>query len=201
MKACFIICIVALFMGCPTAQKNISNEEGEFYEFPTDKSPEYAEIKDNLYRNTKYKFRIKFPVDWKILPGVGSNVVVKAVHSGRTISVVVKQISLDDPELTIADVYDDFNLYVDAQLVALKNKFPETHIISSRILKVDNRLAYSFKYSTKYKARAPNATGINVQIFYRGIFYTITTVGLEKDFDNIEEIVNNTISTFVIEDF
>ncbi len=60
-------------------------------ESTADKSDEHVEIIDNLYRNKKYKFRIKFPEGWRIQKGDGPNILVKASgENGCSINLYVK---------------------------------------------------------------------------------------------------------------
>jgi hypothetical protein len=62
-----VICIGAfIFYGIENAMNSTA-----------DKDESHIEIIDNLYRNTKYEFRIKFPKDWKIQNGDGPNILTR----------------------------------------------------------------------------------------------------------------------------
>jgi len=73
---------------------------------PADKNPINEEIVDNLYRNTKYQFRIKFPESWEIKKGDGPNILVKASSGeGSSINIYVKDLGVE-----LGDI-DDLIIY------------------------------------------------------------------------------------------
>ena len=93
---------------------------------PADKNPINEEIVGNLYRNTKYKFRIKFPETWEIKKGDGPNILVKATSGeGSNINIYVKDIGIE-----LGDIGD--LITIDEWANSINEKFPTAKIISNK---------------------------------------------------------------------
>jgi len=75
----------------------------------TDKGPDTSQIPGNLYRNTKYHFRIEFPEGREIGPGTGIHGVQKSSFEGCAVSVLVHHFDLEGESgfyfSSIKDVY------------------------------------------------------------------------------------------------
>lgn len=171
----------------------------------TDKSNDYSEQVGNLYRNTKYKFRIKFPEGWEIKPGDGPNIIQKAVKGNNSISIGVREIPAEyntetatiKDAMSLAEFKDSF-LSKDFQ-----EKFPGSLVLDYGETRLDNKLAYWVKYSMSYSALDINVKGITLQyqLLHKNIFYFITAGAPPGEFDIIESELKKSIATFVIEDY
>lgn len=168
----------------------------------TDKNSDNQEQIDNLYRNTKYNFRIKFPEGWEITSGDGPNILQKAVRGNDSISVGVREIpsELVDHSTTITDVMtlDEFK---DSTYEGVQEKFPESKLIDFGESKLDNSPAYWVKYSTTYSVLNTTVEGtiIQYQLLKNNIFYSITAGSIPSEFPKAESEFMKSISTFVIE--
>lgn len=164
---------------------------------PADKNPTNEEIVGNLYRNTKYKFRIKFPESWKIEKGDGPNVLIKATNdNGSSINVLVKDLGV-----AIGDI--DEIITLDEWAESLYEKFPDAKILLKKEISIDNRKAFIVKSSLIYKAldKEANSTIYNVALTSNNFFYTITASSKSKLFEDERLIMETSISTFVIENY
>jgi curved DNA-binding protein CbpA len=181
-----------------------SSEIGELQIIPTDKNDEYVFVDGDLYRNTKYKFRIKFPSNWEIKPGDGPNILVKAISDNGNINIGVKHFSGDfNKSYTIKSIYTDANTYRSLMYNDFNDKFPDVEVNRSGEIKIDNRPAYFIDTTLSYEAMDTyvKTRMLTIQLFSGGIVYTISGAALETEFSNLENSLENSISTFVIEDF
>lgn len=153
----FLLLLIPLALfGC-SQDKTPSQDDAkinvdEIEMIPTDKSEEYSEIDGSLYRNTKYKFRIKFPEGWTIMTGDGPNVVQKAVDdSGANINIVIKELPAEYGELfsSINELFalEEFVSNIEESMV--DNDFK---VISYGETKIDNKPAHCLKGSMSYSA-------------------------------------------------
>lgn len=164
-------------------------------ESTADKSDEYVEIIDNLYRNKKYKFRIKFPEGWKIQKGDGPNILVKASsEKGCGVNLYVK-----DTGVPLGDI-DNF-LTLDEWVESIYEKFPTAKVIEKREVHIDNRRAYYVKYEIDYEAIDAKVKVImfNVAIVNNNFLYSITASSEYNSFAENENTLNQSVRTFVIE--
>ena len=88
------IILIVLVVIIALASNSPSENEQDISLLKTDKSSDYSEQVGNLYRNTKYHFRIKFPEGWKVGVGDGIHIVQKASFENSTISIIVQQLDL-----------------------------------------------------------------------------------------------------------
>ena len=171
----------------------------------TDKSSEYSEQIGNLYRNTKYKFRIKFPEGWDINPGDGPNIIQKAVNGNNTISVMVREIPAEysDKTATIKDAMSLAEFKNSFSNKEFQENFPGSELLDYGETKLDNKITYWVKYSAPYSAMDINVEGIilQYQLLHKNIAYFITAGALSSEFDAMESELKRSIATFVIEDY
>lgn len=191
-----IIFIVAVF-------SNQTNEQNvELVKI--DKSVSYSEQDGNLYRNTKYNFRIKFPEGWNIEAGDGPNILQKAVKGNHTVSIGVREIPAEfgDKTATIKDVMS-ITEFKDTLLEDVQEKFPGAKIIDYGESELDNEPAYWIKYSAPYTALDITVEGIMVQyqLLYNNNFYFITAGSTSDEYQSVEAEIMKSISTFVIENY
>lgn len=169
----------------------------------TDKSNNYSELTGNLYRNTKYNFRIKFPEGWEIKPGDGPNVVQKAVKGNNSIMVIVREVSTEekDKPATIKDggTLDEWK---NNMIEGMREKYPDIKLLDYGETKLDNIPTYWNKYSATYSTLNMNVKGTNLsyQLINKNIFYNITAATLSDEFSTSEAEFKKTISTFVVEE-
>lgn len=164
---------------------------------PADKNPIHEEIIGNLYRNTKYQFRIKFPEAWEIKKGDGPNILVKATSSeGSSINIYVKDLGIE-----LGDITDLISL--DEWANSVNEKFPSAKIIAKKEIYIDNRKAYFVQYSMNYKVLDRETDGIcyNVSLINKNYNYAITVGSKESKFESDKQILDASVGTFVIEEY
>ena len=162
------------------------------------------EIIDNLYRNTKYNFRIKFPTDWKIEDGDGEHVLKKAYNpKGDSINIAVNDLNTTN----IKSIEDMISLE-DWKNGIIKNATTSNgwNLLDFKVLNyeksyINNRTAYTIRYTSTFKTMKSNRVmWINSYCFLQANrFFTITVSTTRGDDEDIKEIFNQSISTFVIE--
>lgn len=164
---------------------------------PADKNPINEEIVGNLYRNTKYQFRIKFPESWEIKKGDGPNILVKASSGeGSSINIYVKDLGIG------LGAIDDL-ISIDEWANSIKEKFPSAKIISKREIYIDNKKAYYVQYSVNYKAldQESDMIAYNVGLVNKNFYYLITAGSEESKFENEKHTLDKSVRTFVIEEY
>ena len=164
---------------------------------PADKNPINEEIVGNLYRNTKYKFRIKFPESWEIKKGDGPNILVNSSSGeGSSINIYVKDLGIE-----LGDIEDLISL--DEWANSINEKFPSAKIISKKESYIDNKKAYFVQYSINYKVLDHEVDMIfyNVGLVNKNFTYAITAGSEEGEFESEKEILDQSIRTFVIEEY
>lgn len=162
-----------------------------------DKDNKNEEIIDNLYRNTKYKFRIKFPEKWEIQKGDGPNILIKATNAnGSNINIYVK-----DSGIPIGDIDALFTLEEWAESV--QQEFPDAKLLMKKEISLSNRKAYYIKYSITYKAldKEANSTMYNVALTHKNYFYAITASAKTRLFESERLTLDTSVSTFVVENW
>ncbi|MBU0619846.1 MAG: PsbP-related protein [Candidatus Magasanikbacteria bacterium] len=191
-----VIFIVAVFSELP--------DEQDIELAQTDKSGSYSEQSGNLYRNTKYDFRIKFPGGWDIKAGDGPNILQKAVNGNHTMSIGVREIPAEygDKTATIKNVID-LAEFKNSILGGVQEKFPGAKLIDYGESKLDNEPAYWIKYSMPYTALdiTVEGTQLQYQVLNNNIFYFITAGSTSNEFQSVEAELMKSISTFVIENY
>ncbi len=170
----------------------------------TDKSSDFSEQSGNLYRNTKYNFRIKFPQGWDIKPGDGPNILQKAVSGNHTILVGVREIPAEfgDETATIKDVMS-LAEFKDTLLEGVQEKFPGAKLLDYGESKLDNESAYWIKYTAPYTALdiTVQSTHIQYQLLKNNIFYFISAGSTADEFSSAKPEFMKSIATFVTENY
>lgn len=170
----------------------------------TDKSGDYSEQNGNLYRNTKYDFRIKFPEGWDIKSGDGPNILQKAVKGNHTVSIGVREMPAEyyDKVLTIKDVMTLIE-FKDNLIEGGQEKFTDVKLIDYGETKLDNIPTYWIKYSNTYTTLDINVqmTNLQYQVLNNNILYFIGAGSASDEFDMAEAEFMKSIATFVIEDY
>lgn len=171
----------------------------------TDKYPSNFEQIGNLYRNTKYNFRFKFPEGWEIKPGDGPNILRKAVSGDSIITIGVREIPAElfvDKTATIKDIMT-LSEFKDSIIGSVQEKFPGAKLIDYGETKLGNLPTYWVKYSAPYSALDINIEGTNLmyQLLHKNIFYFIGAGTLSNEFAAMEPEFKKSIITFVIENY
>jgi len=166
----------------------------------TDRNQENSIVIDNLYRNTKYNFRIKFPEGWNITDGDGPNVVQKAFKDNSSINILIKEFSSGvDSKLLINDIYS----LEDIKDEATSTYGSDVKVLGSGETFLDNKPVLWVKYTTTYSALDVKVEGTFTQYYllYNKILYIITAGSTSDDFNQVESEFTKSILTFVIEDY
>lgn len=191
-----IILFVYLFVRILT---NLSSSE-EPQLNPTDKNPTYSEQKGDLYRNTKYKFRIQFPEGWEQKEGDGKHVVWKASKGNHSIVIAIRELpkELEGEEIDI----EDLNLIEEIANTA-KERWTNFKLNDSGITKINNKKSQWADYTTTSSTLDITVTIRNIQYYVinNNILYIITAGSSVDEFDSIENTFKKSITTFVFEDF
>lgn len=170
----------------------------------TDKNPSNEEQVGDLYRNTKYGFRIIFPEGWEQKAGDGPNVLRKAGNGKSSINIGVRELSniLGDESFTIKDMMA-LSEFRDETIQQLKEKFSNVKLLDSGETKLGNVPAYWVKYKSSYSALGVtvNTTALQYQLLHNNILYFITAGTTEEEFNTTEPIFKKAIVTFVLEDY
>lgn len=196
----FVLMVFISYFG--NNYNNSQLPEPEIAELKTDKSDSNNEVVGNLYRNTKYGFRIKFPQGWKIGNGDGKHIVQKATSGNGTILVMVFQMDLAGNEglSSIKDV-GTVKEYVDMAMESPKQTFSDVKVINYGETKIDNRPAYWVEYSMTYETLGNKVkmTSITYSMAKGDTMYSIQSGTSSDDFEKIKPTFTNSISTFVFE--
>jgi len=170
----------------------------------TDKDSSSFEQIGNLYRNTKYNFRFKFPEGWEIKPGDGPNILQKAVSGNHSINVGVREIPTEfvDKTATIKDIMT-LSEFKDSVIEGIQEKFPGGKLLDYGETKLGNLPTYWAKYSAPYSALDINieVTNLSYQLLHKNIFYFISAGTLSSEFVAMEPEFKKSIITFVIENY
>lgn len=214
MKNLFKIILPFIFLGisfCACSQQPENSTENKSkselykqYFLETDKSPANETWINNLYRNTKYKFRVEFPVGWEYSAGASKNILCKAINRvyGITISVTVIQYGVKAPYPN--DIYkgitlEDFQKDMEAQLAKQNVKISQIKISKGF---VNNFNAYIYECTTTNKSVQMELEYYSKQFqtIANNTLYTIT-INLPVDFHNEETdlIFNRVVDSFKFE--
>ncbi|EKD99436.1 MAG: hypothetical protein ACD_22C00256G0009 [uncultured bacterium] len=167
----------------------------------TDKSIENSQVDGNLYRNTKYKFRIKFPEGWEIKQGDGPSIVQKAVSGNHSLSIGVKAMDVGN-SYTIKDILtiDELKMSI---VDSMQKQYPDIKVLNYGETKIDNIPAYWIKYSMSYSAMNVTFKAVNTQyqVLKGDNYYFITAGSTADEFDSVERDFVKSVSSFVFEDY
>ncbi len=172
----------------------------------TTKSPEESEQIGNLYRNTKYKFRIKSPEGWDLTPGDGPHIVIQANddENGSNINIGIMEMPIEYKGIAtnITDI-GNFSEYIQLSFDEIKQKFPDAILLDSGETKIDNEPAYWMKYSTTYSVLdvSVEIVGWSYQLLKNDFMYTISAGAPKDSVSDAETQIMQSISTFVFENY
>lgn len=170
----------------------------------TDKNSDNSEQVGNLYRNTKYHFRIKFPEGWAVGVGDGIHIVQKASFENSTISIMIQQLDLKGNEgfTSIKDA-GSAKEFIDTMIEGTKLKFSDVKIINYGETKIDNESAYWVEYSMNSQVLdyQLKMTGLGYFLAKGDIMYAITAGTATDDYSKIKPLFTQTVSTFVLENY
>lgn len=173
-------------------------------ELSVDKSNTYSEVSGNMYRNTKYHFRIKFPEGWKIGVGDGAHIVQKATFENSTISIFVQQFDVEGFEgfSSIKDAGTSKEV-IDTVIEGSSEKFSDVKIINYGETKIDNEPAYWVEYSASSQVLDFQLKMTNLVYFLAkgDIIYSISAGTATDEYSKIKPIFTQTVSTFVLENY
>lgn len=192
----FIFLSIGIGMDIP---KDVLSEPTELL---TDKNPEYSEITGNMYRNTKYGFRIKFPEGWKIETGDGIHIVQKASSEDGTISVIIGQFDLGNNEgFSSIENVGSLKEIIDMETEGVKSKFSNVKIIDYGETKIDNEPAYWVEYSATSQVLDYEIEMTNLTYFLakNDTMYSISSGTETSKYFKIKPIFNQSVATFVLE--
>jgi hypothetical protein len=173
-------------------------------EVAIEKNIEHSEITGNMYRNTKYHFRIKFPDAWEIKTGDGLHIVQKAVNENSTISVSVHQLEIGKNQgfSSIKDLGSSKEVS-EIMTEGAKEKFSNVKIVDSGEIKIDNEPAYWIEYSTTGQVldRVISMTNLTYMLAKNDTMYIISGGTATSDFAKTKPIFQRAVSTFVLEKY
>jgi len=173
----------------------------------TNKDSSSFEQIGNLYRNTKYNFRIKFPEGWETKPGDGLHILQKAVSGNYIISVGVIEmpaelIELIDKTTTIKDIVT-LSEFKESTIGGVQEKSPGAKLLDYGETRLDSLPTYWMKYSAPYSALDINIESTNLlyQLFHKNFLYCISVGAPSSEFEIMEQEFKKSILTFVIENY
>ena len=185
-----------------------SSEQTENIVIPTEdnkitKSSADEEVIGNLYRNTKYNFRIKFPDGWEIKNGDGQHIVKKASNKDSSINIGVTDVSSVPEADSIHSITEMLTLddFIKSTEEEYKPKYPDYKLIDSGEVKIDNLPAYFVTADVEYSAlnTTVQARITLYEIFYNKRFYFFSLASERNKYEESKRVLETSLSTFVIE--
>ncbi len=194
--------LIAIVLTAILAYNLLTKEDENISLMKTEKDSNYSEQVGNLYRNTKYHFRIKFPKGWEIGEGDGVHIVQKASFGKSTISIIVLQFDLGREE-EISSIKEVFTLeeFVKTTSEGLAEKFSDVKVINYGETKIDNEPAYWIEYSASSQIldNKVNMTGLVYYLAKGDTIYSINSGTATDEYPDIKPLILQSVSTFVFE--
>lgn len=165
------------------------------------KKADSEESGPSLYRNTDFKFRIKFPEGWKVSDGDGKNVVKKAELQGvGSINVLVKQ---GPNKLNGNDMSDADLISFGKQSIQPSLEWGNGKLMATDVVYINNQKAIFTRSNIAFKKLSGTFITINDQysIFKNGYMYVITANCLESKFDEVKSDIRLAVDSFVLEEW
>lgn len=178
---------------------NLSDKENVEH-IQTDKNNEYSKLTGNIYRNTKYNFRIKFPEGWKIEDGKGIHIVQKASFKNSMICVIVH--SGEFKRLSSIKDIGTSKEFIDAIIEGAKEKVSDVKIINYGETKIDNEPAYWVEYSSSSQILNHQLKMMDIMYYIAkgNTMYSISGGTTTDEYSNMKPLFMQTVSTFILED-
>jgi hypothetical protein len=198
------VILIVLVVIIVLASNSPSENEQDISLLKTDKSSDYSEQVGNLYRNTKYHFRIKFPEGWTVGVGDGIHIVQKASFENSTISIMVQQLDLSGSEgFTSINDAGTPKEFIDTVIEGAKEKFSDVKIINYGETKIDNEPAYWVEYSMSSQVLDYQLKMTQLVYFLAkgDTMYSINTGTATDEYSKIKPLFVQTVSTFVLENY
>lgn len=168
----------------------------------TDKNPAFSQVSGNLYRNTKYHFRIKFPEGSVIKQGDGQHIVQKAIFESSTISLMIQQYDLGGSNgfSSIKDM-GSVKEFIDLTIEGAKSKFSDVAVLNYGETKIDNQPSYWVEYSGSSQVLDQDINMTNLVYFIAkgDTIYSVSAGALTNEYEKYKPLFTQTISTFVLE--
>jgi hypothetical protein len=161
------------------------------------------EVIDNLYRNTKYNFRVKFPEGWDIKDGDGQHIVKKASNQDSSINIGVTDVSNFPEADSIHSITEMLTLdeFIKSTEEEYRPKYPNYKLIDSGETKIDNLPAYFVTADVEYSAlnTTVRARITLYELFYNKRFYFFSLASEREKYEESKKVLETSLSTFVIE--
>jgi hypothetical protein len=162
----------------------------------SDKSPTVNS--NNIFRSTENLYRIKIPKKWSINKGnsLGVEFNSKSPLEDASLSIIVANLKTP-PKFTAHDVP------VETIIESLKKNVPSTTLIESEKQFLSNEKALYIKYRFNYKTLDIDTDIICIQysVIKKTRMFTITLQAQELTYPAYRDVFNETLKSFVFEDY
>ena len=209
VKIIFWVLLVVVFLAgvvvrgirSESGYSSYQNTTGDVSLLETDKSPETSQVSGDMYRNTKYHFRIKFPAGWEIKQGDGLHIVQKATSGNSTISVIVQEFDLGGESFSSIKDAGSAKEFIDTAIAGAKEKFSDVKVINYGETKIDNEPAYWVEYSSRSQVLDLNLKMTQLIYFIAkgNIMYSISAGTASDEYTQVRPKFYQSASTFVLE--
>lgn len=200
-KQILLVVVILLVLYIASVFFNTKKENDGVVALTTTKNADDSKIIGNLYRNTKYNFRIRFPENWIITEGDGIHIVQKAVSESGTMSIVVQKFDSNTIKFDSIKDSGDIKEFSDDIIESVAEKFSNVKLIDYGETKIDNEPAYWIEYSATYQALDKVLT-ITDLVFYLAkgdTFYSIDSGAMSDKYMEVKPIIMQSVSSFVLE--
>jgi|694.fasta_scaffold113338_3 hypothetical protein len=143
----------------------------------TDKSDHTDSIQGSLYRNLKYKFRIRFPEAWSIVKGDGTANIIKAIQQDSGITYLVSVVEVKGQSIKpLPDLAKDEEAYKEFIKALLKEQNIESVDLRMEKYFLNNFPAVLSEFKIVNKTRDLEVEYLikQVQCVYDGKIYGLT---------------------------
>lgn len=178
-----------------------------------------------LYRDTAFRFRLRFPPGWSVREGDGPNIRQKATSEGATVLVlardVVGQLSVASLRQELgptsrrqsdSEVITQFREELDSSKLTLEDypapaeafeRFSNVRVLAHRLARIDNRVASFTHVRMSYSTGSVTVDmeSIVYQLFRRGVLYSVQASAPVNSFARLLPVMEASLRTFVLEDW
>lgn len=188
--------------GASTQSQQSENIVTDTKENKITKNDSDEEIVDNLYRNTKYDFEIKFPVGWKLERGDGVHVLIKASDNrGDSMNIAVNDMENNIDTSSVTSI-EDMGSIEDFKNELLKGslggQMPNYKIVEYNKTTIDKHTAYFFR-STHSSIDGSTFQLNQYSVLNGSKMYTISAGSAKNNYENLKPFFDESIATFVFE--